>query len=171
MSRARAIHTVESLKARTIEEGECWLWQGYVANNTPQVNAIVDGKKKMVSVRRLLRELVTGQAQPEGSFGHTCGNPLCVNPDHAIWRGKEAHMRAMARKRTVGPVTASKLRKYRVESGLAKLDESKAQEIRQSPESGPVLAERYGVSRSWINKIRRGEAWRLLTSPFRGLFK
>jgi hypothetical protein len=77
----------------------------------------------------------------------------------------------MAKKRTVSTVTASKLRKYRVDTGQAKLSESKVQEIRLSDEPGPVLAERYGVSKSWINKIKRGEVWRVLSSPFAGLFK
>ena len=171
MSRARITHTEDSLKARCIEVGDCWEWQGYIANNTPQVIAYPGGFKKMVSVRRLLRELVTGQAQPDGHYGNTCGNHRCVNPDHTIWKSENAHMRHMAKKRKVSNVTANKLRKYRVESGKAKLCESKAQEIRLSSESAPVLAERFGVSKSWITKIRRGKAWRVLSSPFVGLFK
>jgi hypothetical protein len=125
----------------------------------------------MVSVRRLLRELETGRPQPNGHYSNTCGNPLCVNPDHTLWRGQDAHMRAMAKKRRVSDVTASKLRNYRVDTGQAKLSESKAQEIRLSDETGQVLAERYGVSKSWINRIKRGEVWRVLSSPFAGLFK
>jgi hypothetical protein len=171
MSKPRTIHTLESLQARVVEVGDCWEWQGYIQNNTPQVAAYPGGKKKMVSVRRLLRELETGRAQPDGHYSNTCGNPLCVNPDHTIWRGQDAHMRAMASKRRVSDVTANKLRKFRVESGLAKLDESKAQEIRLSTESGPVLAERYGISRSWVNRIKRNEVWRMLSSPWQGLFK
>lgn len=171
MTKPRITHTLESLQARTIEEGECWLWQGYIANNTPQVVAYPDGKKKMVSVRRLLRELTTGQKQPDGHYGNTCGNHQCVNPEHTIWKGQLAHMRYMARKRVVSNVTANKLRKYRIEAGLAKIDQVKAEEIRSSPESGPVLAERFGVSKSWINKIRSGRAWRVLSSPWQGLFK
>ena len=171
MSRPRITHTVDSLKARCIEVGECWEWQGYISNNTPQVVGYPDGVKKMVSVRRVLRELVTGQSQPDGHYGNTCGNLLCVNPDHTIWRGESAHMKLMAKKRTVSTVTANKLRKFRVEAGLAKLDESKAQEIRLSSESGPVLAEKFGVSKSWINRIKRGEVWRVLSSPWQGLLK
>lgn len=171
MSKPRITHTLETLQARTIEEGDCWLWQGYSQNNTPQVVAYPDGQKKMVSVRRLLRELATGRPQPDGHYGNTCGNPLCVNPDHTIWKSDAAHMRYMAKKRVVSNVTASKLRKYRVDSGQAKLCESKAQEIRLSQESGQVLADRFGVSRSWINKIRKGAAWRVLSSPWQGLFK
>jgi hypothetical protein len=171
VSKARTNHTIESLKARTIEEGDCWLWQGYIVNSTPQVIGYPDGKKKMVSVRRMLRELVTGQKQPDGHFGNTCGNHQCVNPDHAIWRGQDAHMRAMAKTRTVSTVTAHKLRQHRINAGFAKLDESKAQEIRMSSEPAPVLAERFGVSKSAISRIRRNEVWRILTSPWQGLFK
>ena len=171
MSRPRTTHTLDSLKARCVEVGDCWEWQGYLGNNTPQVVAYPEGKKKMVSVRRLLRELVTGQPQPDGHYANTCGNHRCVNPDHTLWRGEAAHMKAMGRKRTVSAVTANKLRKYRVDNGLAKLDESKAQLIRLSPEPAPVLAERFGVSKSWINRIRRGAAWRVLAGPWMGLFK
>jgi len=171
VSRGRTHHTVETLRQRTVEEGECWLWQGYVANKTPQVVSYPDGKKRMVSARRLLLELAKGKPQPDGHYGNTCGNHLCVNPDHTVWKSEAVHMRFMSKKRQYSNVTANKLRKFRVETGLAKLSESKAQEIRLSGESGPVLAQRYGVSRSWINKIKRGAAWRVLSSPFAGLFK
>jgi hypothetical protein len=66
---------------------------------------------------------------------------------------------------------AAKLREYRISTGQAKLSESKAQEIRLSDDSGPVLAERFGVSRGLINRIKRGRAWRVLSSPWQGLFK
>ena len=171
MSKPRTEPTLDSLKARTIEEGDCWLWQGYLQNNTPQVASYKDGGKRMVSVRKLLRELETGRPQPDGHYSNTCGNPLCVNPDHTLWRGQEAHMRAMVKKRKFSDVTANKLRSFRVNTGLAKLSETKAQEIRLSEETGQVLAERYGVSKSWINRIKRGEVWRVLSSPFAGLFK
>jgi hypothetical protein len=171
VSKARTTHTLESLRSRVIEVGDCWEWQGYIQNNTPQVIGYPDGKKKMVSVRRMLREIITGQPQPDGHYGNTCGNPRCVNPDHTLWKSAAAHMRAMGRERKVSTVTANKLRKFRVEAGLAKLDESKAQEIRLSSEPASVVAERFGVSKSWITKIRRGAAWRVLTSPWQGLFK
>jgi hypothetical protein len=171
MSKARTEPTLESLTARTVEEGDCWLWQGYMQNNTPQVMSYASGRKRMVSVRKLLRELQTGKPQIDGHYSNTCGNPFCVNPDHTIWRGQNAHMRAMAKKRTVSTVMANKLREYRISTGQAKLSESNAQEIRLSEETGPVLAERFGVSRSWINKIKRGRAWRVLSSPWQGLFR
>ena len=38
-----------------------------------------------------------------------------------------------------------------------------------STESGPALADRYGVNRSLINRIKRGDAWKDYTNPFGGL--
>jgi hypothetical protein len=170
MTKPRAVHTLESLKARVIEEGECWLWQGYIQNNTPQISHYIDGKKTMVSVRKLMRELETGRQQPKGHYSNTCGECSCVNPDHTIWRSDHMHMRSMGRGRS-SVTKAAKLREYRVSTGQVKLSESKAQEIRLSDDSGPVLAERYGVSRGLINRIKRGRAWRVLSSPFAGLFR
>jgi hypothetical protein len=170
MSKARAVHTLESLHARVIEEGECWLWQGYLQNNTPQIAHYIDGKKTMVSVRKLLRELDTGKPQPKGHYANTCGECRCVNPDHTIYRSQDAHMRTMGRGKS-SLTKAAKLREYRISTGQAKLSESKAQEIRLSDDSGPVLAERFGVSRGLINRIKRGRAWRVLSSPWQGLFR
>lgn len=170
MSMPRTVHTLESLKARCEEVGECWEWLGYFGNGVPQVIAWPEGKKKMVSVRRLIREVSTRKTQPDGHFGVTCGNPRCVHPDHAIWRGQAAHMRHMAKKRRVTPAMAMKMRQARMDIGAAKLNPEKAEEIRTSIESGPVLAERYGVSKGLINRIKRGEVWRVLVSPFSGLF-
>jgi hypothetical protein len=171
VSPPRTIHTLESLQARTIEEGDCWLWQGYSQNGTPQVMHYRKDKKGMYSVRRLLRELQIGRAMPDGQYGNTCKNPLCVSPDHTLWKNTKTHMRDMASRRTHGPVESLKKRQARIDLGLTKLDMEKAQAIRASSEPGRVLAEQYGVHESMIKRIRTGRVWRVLSSPFAGLFK
>lgn len=164
-------HTIESLKARTVEEGDCWLWQGYKANGTPQVSHPRPGfTSKMYSVRRLMRDLVTGKPTPDGHYVTRCDNSDCVNPQHVLFRSDEQHMKIIGR--TTGNLTRSmKLRKFRISIGHAKLSEQIAQEIRLSNESGPALAQRYGVDKSLISKVRRGTAWRVLASPFAGLMR
>lgn len=156
---------------KIVEVGECWEWQGYSANSTPQVMHYPGGVARMYSVRRLLRELIAGKAQPDGHYTQNCGNPLCVCPDHTLWRSKAVHMKMMGRKRGCTPLTINKLRQSRIDNGFTKLDMSKAQTIRLSDESSPVLAKRYGVDRSLINRIKAGRAWRVITGPFAGLFK
>lgn len=171
MSPPRTYHTIETLKARTIEEGDCWLWQGYIQNGTPQVMHYRKDKKGMYSVRRLLRELQIGKVMPDGHYGNTCGNPKCVSPDHTLWKTTKSHMRDMANKRTHGPVDSMKKRQARIDRGLTKLDMEKAQAIRNSNEPGRVLAAQYGVHESMIKRIRTGRVWKVLSSPFAGLLK
>lgn len=171
MSPPRTIHTLESLQARTIEEGDCWLWQGYIQNGTPQVMYYRKDKKGMYSVRRLLRELQNGRTMPDGQYGNTCGNPQCVSPDHTLWKNTKTHMRDMASRRTHSPMDNLKKRQVRIDRGLTKLSMEKAQEIRLSDESGKVLAAKYGVHESLIKRIRTGRVWKVLSGPWHGLFK
>lgn len=162
MSAPRTYHNVDTLKARCeMRRGsDCWLWQGYIVNGVPQVMAFPDGKRKMVSVRKLLRELISGQPQPGGHYGHTCGNPACVAPLHTVWRGQLSQLRHMARSKVVTPEQCLQMRQSRIDGGHAKLTPEQVEIIRASDESGPVLGARYGVSRALVNRIKRGEIWR-----------
>jgi hypothetical protein len=171
VSPPRVIHTVESLQARTIEEGDCWLWQGYHQNGTPQVMHYPGGKRRMYSVRRLFRELQAGRAMPDGHYGNTCGNPQCVSPDHTIWKTTKTHLRDLSKRRTHTVLDSLRKRQVRIDRGLTKLDMDKAQAIRASTESSRVLAEQYGVHQSLIKRIRNNGVWRVLSGPFAGLFR
>jgi hypothetical protein len=167
-------HTINSLKSRTVEEGDCWIWQGYKANGTPQVSHPRPGfSSKMYSVRRLMRDLVTGKPTPDGHYVTRCNDAACVNPEHVLFRPDDQHMKRIGRTvSTSANITRSmKLRKYRIRIGHAKLSEQIAQEIRLSNESCATLGERYGVDKSLISKVRRGTAWRVLANPFQGLFQ
>jgi hypothetical protein len=168
---ARTIHTIESLKARTIEDGDCWQWRGYMANNTPQVMHYIDGKRHMYSVRRLFRELIIGKKQPDGHYTNTCGNQFCVNPEHIRWKTVRNHLREAALNRQHTVIDRMKKRQYRVALGLTKLDMQKAEEIRASTETTKQLAEKYGVNISMIKRVRANQAWRVLSGPFVGLLK
>lgn len=166
MSKPRKKHSVESLLSRTVEVGDCLEWTGYYGNGVPYVCH----EGSMTSVRRLLRVL-DGQDAPAGYYATTCENPKCVHPDHIIFRTQKKHMARMGKRNVTTPAKSQKIRQAHIKAGRTVLDEYKAQEIRLSDEPGPVLAAKYGVSKSTIAKIRSGEAWRLFISPFRGLFK
>jgi hypothetical protein len=169
MSKPRTYHTVESLRAMTVKQGDCWVWQGFIANRAPQVAAYPDGKKKMVSVRKLLRELISGQPQPAGNYGHSCGNSSCVSPAHTVWRGQVSHMKVMAKNRVVTPALSLKLREAKVKSGEAKLTEQAVVAIRSSDQTNAALARQLGVSRSLVSKVRLGKAWRVLSGAWERL--
>lgn len=169
MSKPRAVHTVESLLARTDEIGECRVWNGYYGNaGTPQVCH----EGGMVSVRKLIVEL-EGKPINGKYFAVNCDTCGCIEPKHIVQRYPTVHYKAMAKKAHEG--TAATYRKKRVTIARrsrpdTKLDLEKVREIRASEESSPILAEKYGVSRSLISRIRSGKQWRDEANPFAGLF-
>lgn len=159
------IHTVQSLKEKTIEDGDCWEWQGYCANGTPSVSH--DGK--MISVRRLFTQLLGGQLR-EGYYVPKCGNKICVNPQHTTYNDPKQHMKKANRNALKSPTRRLKIQLYK-RATVAKLTQEKADEIRSSSETSRVLAARYGVDKSIICRIKSGQAWVNLSNPFAGLIR
>ena len=86
---------------------------------------------------------------------YTCGNPACVNPEHTA-RSTRTRMNRIAEV------------KRRTD---AKLSQADVDQIRASDDRYEDLAARFGVSKSLIGRVRRGEVWRTFSaSPFSGLF-
>jgi hypothetical protein len=162
----RTIHTLESLKKRTIEVGECWEWQGYFGNKVPAV--CNDGK--MISVRRLFSDLLDGKHPAGGFIVPKCENIKCVNPDHSKHM-THSKFAAMSGKKAKGSLTRKvKIQAFR-HTFNAKLDWEKADEIRVSTEPSRQIAARFGVDKSLVCKIRAGKAWIRYNTPFAGLLR
>ena len=168
MAKPKTIHTIESLMALTTEEGNCRLWNKYLGNGVPMIYH--DGK--FIQVRKLLLtlqgiEIRTRYTSP------SCNNPLCVEPSHIVQRTEKQQHTHMARLVSQSPSNHMRLAKItKARRDLyAKLTQEQAIEIRMSIESGPVLAERYGVTRTLISRIKRGQTWaQQFGNPFAGLF-
>lgn len=63
---------------RVVQVGDCLIWQGACyPNGLPYIEI----KKRKVAARRASWVLAGGAFYCR-SFRVTCGNPLCVNPDH-----------------------------------------------------------------------------------------
>jgi hypothetical protein len=164
-TKPKQVQTLESLRARTVEEGECLIWQGYIGNAVPQVSH----GGKVVSVRRLILELSGKCVKPTDYAAPRCGNAACVCQEHVMIRTTAQHSRAMAKSPTRNEdLRAAKLAAV-ARQGRAKINIQQAREIRCSEESGTVLAERYGIDKGLVSRIRRGEAWREFSNPFAGL--
>jgi len=160
----RTIHTLESLKKRTIEVGECWEWQGYFGNKVPAV--CNDGK--MTSVRRLFSDLLNNKHPAGGFIVPKCENIKCVNPEHSKHM-THSKFAAMSGKKAKGSLTRKvKIQAFR-HTFNAKLDWEKADEIRVSTEPSRKIAARFGVDKSLVCKIRAGKAWVRYNTPFAGL--
>lgn len=161
---------VDRVKALSVEEGDCWVWQGTLKKGLPMVNIFAAGKWVCTPVRRAL--LLDSGFEFRGKQHQartTCGNPLCVSPDHVKpymhkgSRGKKQNgykLDAAARLRI-----AEANRRHK-----AKLTWEKVREIRSRPEPASQLEPIYGVSKTLINNIRGYRAWVEPSNPFAALF-
>ncbi len=125
----------------------CWEW-------TRATNGRGYGKLKVaerfVLAHRLAFELSTGQTiQPGFCVCHRCDHPSCCNPAHLFLGTQADNLHDMfAKGRGVAP---------------AKLTSAQVAEIRALRSSGLLLAEiaaRFGVNRSTIGYVVRGDTWR-----------
>jgi len=151
---------------RTEEVGDCFLWTGSTSGGNP---TYTPHGKTCTLVRRAMFELAGGVLKPRVPLITTCGEKLCIHPEHIKpsstkeigklaakrggWKGKDRAAKIATAKRT----------------SCAKLTLDDAREIRLSSETGPVLAARYGVNRSLITGIKAGTRWRDYSSPWAGL--
>lgn len=159
--------TIQAIKDRTEEVGECWIWQQGTTNGYPSMKVKGCGCKL---VRRIVVELDGRPAAPRQPVIVSCEEPLCVNPKHL----QRSSIKAVAKQAAKKGVWSGKARCAKIAAAKraapgAKLTMEQAREIRLSEETGPVLAERYGVNRSLIKSIRAGRAWKDYSSPFAGL--
>jgi hypothetical protein len=171
MSMKPVVHTIESLKTRCIEEGDCWLWQSRVKKSgrkerraTPVIG------RKAVPVRRVMAELKTRKAVAPGLVASpSCGNALCVNPDHvAVQTVAEARAMAASFGAYVNPNRILKATlTMRAKSAYT---EDVIRAIRSAP-TGIEAAQLTGINLGYVYEIRSGNARRELNNPFAGLMR
>ena len=158
---------IEKIQRHVTLDGECWEWRGCSQGAVPMMKH--DGK--VANVRRLvLIELGTPMKGYIATY--TCWNPKCVNPEHT---GRSTRARMNRRIMADMNSATNTLRVKRIAEikrrTSAKLSQADIDQIRATDEKQQDLASRYGVTKSLIGKIRRGEVWRTFSaSPFSGLF-
>jgi hypothetical protein len=168
--RTITIHTIESLMDRTSVEGDCIEWLGYLyQGNNPQVCHA----GKMVAVRKLVI-LLSGRKVPDRSyFKTTCGNDLCIRPEHIKVVDHKKHMISMAKKVIHNaPTRVAKLQASAI--NRRKLTDEQVQDILFSSGSSRQLGAQYGVSASTISKIKSHQTRRSVSArvnPFAGLMR
>lgn len=154
------MHTLESLLDRTVEIGDCREWTG--AGDVPHVR--VAGE--VVPVRRLILRLAEIDIRPGYVVGNTCRNPKCVEPSHIVIRSPKQHARIGHKRRNQQLINRKIAATKRAKS---KFTPELVAEIRASTESGRVLAERLGMNRRSVYRIRSGQRWADTSSPWMGL--
>jgi len=156
--------TLAHLQARTTEEGDCMLWDGYTDRiGSPQWR--VGGK--CWPARRLLWELTRGPVPAKHQVSAHCGIAGCVHPDHLVCRTRSRIQRGARR----SPATAIRIALTHRAKATARLTPAVVAAIRASDEPGRVLEQRYGLSAGRASRVRSGAVWRDYSNPFAGLLK
>lgn len=126
----------------------CWLWDG---STTKHGYGQISLNGSPSRAHRVSFEFFNKTSAGNKFVCNKCDTPSCVNPDHLFCGTHDQNM-------------ADKISKGRQSKGearpLAKLKEEDVVYIKGSDKSCVTLGKEFGVSRSVITKIRRGEGWR-----------
>ena len=156
----RGIYTVADLMDRCYvdEVSGCWHWrQATDPNGYPSV--WMPALQQRCTLATAICWLVTGKRPDKGVIWRTtCRTTGCANPMH---RAPGTRSEQMLTARCVRD-PAQRARIAAGKRATSKLSQADCAAIRQSEEPLRVLVERYGVGKSHISRIRRGEARREL---------
>lgn len=124
----------------------------------------------LIAVRKLVLQL-HGVPIVGAYHGTSCGNPLCVEHSHIVQRTPKQHHKHMGKLVSRSASNAARIAKItKTKRDGGKITQDHAALIRLSDETGPVLAERYGVTKSLVNRIKAGKSWtKEFGNPFTGL--
>jgi hypothetical protein len=125
----------------------CWVWGGYMRSGCPYVGISRAGGRKPTGAATInIRAAILGERgeRPADAFCAiaTCGQRLCVNPDHLAW---ETNADYRLRMRDVQPAK------------LSLSDVAKAFEDKQAGEPVTRIAEALGMSRQGL--YRQWRKW------------
>ena len=135
------------------DANECWLWTGNLSTHFGQARMFY--KNKTLLAYRVSYEIHHGEIPKGLIIRHLCDNPSCVNPEHLTLGTQKDNVHDMIeRGRAKYPPKKSGEHHAR-----AKLNQEQVNEIRQSQESGIVLAKKFNVSPACISVIRNNKKW------------
>ena len=129
--------------ARVNKTPRCWVWRGST-NDSGYGRVWDDTYRKTFRAHRLAYAMWVGPITPHDVICHTCGNRLCVNPDHLYAGTAEQNVLDMLED---GTKHGQRLKPPQV---LA---------IRASTDAPLDLALTYNVSLSTIRDIQSGRTW------------
>lgn len=159
------------LRCDCSEDG-CWEWSGAkrqgrwptVGLRRPDENGVI--KAYHFYVRHIVYWIKHGMRPPLGekrTLGTTCGNALCVSPEHIKILSRKHVNKGVPKPALHGQKVAAARRKQ------SKLSDEDVAAIRESDISAQEASILYGVTDKYIYQIRRGEWRKDYSSPFAGL--
>ena len=130
---------------------QCWNWTGHLIQGGYGTISI---NNKIKYIHRIIYEYFYGPI-PEDKplILHRCDNPKCCNPMHLYAGTDQDNMNDKRKRNRCNSV-------YGEKNGRAKFTEKQILEIRKSKELLIVLAKRFNVSYSTIQKIKNRKTWK-----------
>jgi len=163
-----ATELLMDLIAKTEEFGDsCLLWTK--ATNPDGYPIFKHSKQGCQLVRRTVFLLDGGELKCRQPLQMVCEEKACINPAHMRATSWSAVGKTAAKKPGAWKGITRRQRIADARRGKMKLTMDQAREIRNSDESGPVLALRYGIDKSMVNRIKVGKAWVELNNPYLAL--
>jgi hypothetical protein len=136
------------------KEASCIAWP-YATNAKGYGLAVVGGKQR--GAHHWMCRLAHGEPyRIWNCAAHSCGNPICVNPNHLRWATPAEN----AADRKVHGTDNSGER-----NGKTTITEEDVRAIRAAPPFYAPLMEKYGLTRHAISKIRSGKRWQHVKTP------
>lgn len=132
----------------------CWLWAG---ERTAAGYGVLraPGRKGSIGAHRHSWQIHFGEIPADLFVCHRCDNPSCVNPTHLFLGTCRENTLDAAKKGRLSGRNSPRGEGH----GCAKLTEDQVMEIRRSTGFLRITAEKYGISKSHVWDIRRGNAW------------
>ena len=148
--------TLDTIRDRCDEVGDCWIWKGAYSHKAPAIN--IGGRS--TSVRRFVAQALLGRQTKNRYVTNCCGDLLCVAPDH-LRVVTRSQLNAMTAERTgYGKSLTRSVKLAEASRRRARLSPELVQMIRQSDLSSAQLPKQLSVAKSTINDVRRGDTWR-----------
>lgn len=162
---------LQRIRERCIEDGDCWIWQGMVRSHAPRIWS--PELREYLPVRAVIVDQQQRRRPGAAYFGSSCGNPLCVHPDHIVQRTPSQQQSHKSRMASSGASLAIRTRKTAasMQAKAGKLTMEQAREIRASDATLRVLSQTYGVSIEVARRVRIGRSWKEAANPFAGLMR
>jgi hypothetical protein len=155
--------TYAQLAARTITtDTGCMEWQGAITASTGYGK--VKSAGRAIDTHRAAWIALNGPIPNGLHVCHTCDNRSCINGTHLFLGTHSENMLDAARKGRL-----PRNNKHGIESPAAKLTEAQVLEIHFLALTGMFtqkqIAEQYGIERTTVGGIKRGESWRHILAP------
>lgn len=159
-------YTMDKVLAKCDEEGECLIWKGSRGRRGEPI--LRYSKNKACCLRGVVAHLSGHRkAGQPGVWGTKCQTPGCVAPGHLVCRsrGENAKVKVQALPEAVRRLQS--VAKARSQARKVPIEDIPL--IKGSTEPTSVLMERYGCSKTLINRYRREQHVTLTASPWAGL--